>query len=156
MRQEYANFHNPPAQPWICEFCEYEDIFGQPPIALIRQYEIKDRKERKRLAEKKRLLEKARMKGRKGKKASKKAQNNAKNAHHNQNPPPGGYEQHPDDGSIDGPADDYYDQEYDDLPPQAPASKTACDQPGCHHHHTPQPPGPGDPRGAPRPIANGA
>ena len=42
-----------------------------PPVALIRQYEIKDRAERKRVAEKRRLLEKAKAKGRKGKKGSK-------------------------------------------------------------------------------------
>jgi hypothetical protein len=52
IQQEYENFHNPPSQPWICGFHEYEDIFGEPPRAMIRQYEIKDRKERKRLAEK--------------------------------------------------------------------------------------------------------
>ncbi|PYI13761.1 hypothetical protein BO99DRAFT_417345 [Aspergillus violaceofuscus CBS 115571] len=75
IQQQYANLHHPPSieDIWICEFCEYESIFGRPPEALIRQYEIKDRKERKRLAEKKRLLEKAKMKGRKGKKASKNA-----------------------------------------------------------------------------------
>ncbi|KAH7115834.1 hypothetical protein B0J11DRAFT_111854 [Dendryphion nanum] len=129
MNQEYTNFHNPPNPAWICEFCEYEDIFGMPPVALIRQYEIKDRKERKRAAEKRRLLEKARMKGRKGKKASKKAQNNANNAQHNQNPPPGGYDQQPDDGPLDGQDDEYYDDEYED-PPAKP-----CDHPGCHHHH---------------------
>ena len=64
---------------WICEFCEYEDIFGVPPVALIRQYEVKDRAERKRQAEKRRLLEKAKAKGRKGKKGNKKGNNNANN-----------------------------------------------------------------------------
>lgn len=152
IQQEYANFHNPPNPAWICEFCEYEDIFGRPPEALIRQYEIKDRKERKRLAEKRRLLEKARMKGRKGKKASKKAQNNANNAQNNQNPPPGGYDRRAEDAPLDGQDEDYYDDEYDDVPPQAPARH--CDHPGCHHHHH-KPPvmPPGDGRSA---IANGA
>ncbi|KAF2179420.1 hypothetical protein K469DRAFT_730690 [Zopfia rhizophila CBS 207.26] len=149
IQQEYANFHNYPNPSWICEFCEYEDIFGSPPEALIRQYEIKDRKERKRLAEKRRLLEKARMKGRKGKKASKKAQNNTNNSQHNQNPPPGGYDRHMDDGQVDGQEEEYIDDEYDDVPPQAPTGK-ACDHPGCHHH--PHPPkaqaqAPGDHRG---------
>ncbi|OJD23238.1 hypothetical protein ACJ73_05407 [Blastomyces percursus] len=75
LQQQYANLHHPPNvdEIWICEFCEYESIFGRPPEALIRQYEIKDRKERRRLAEKRRLLEKAKMKGRKGKKATKNA-----------------------------------------------------------------------------------
>lgn len=81
LQQEYTNIQRPP-QPediWICEFCEYESIFGQPPRALIRQYEIKDRKERRRLAEKKRLLDKAR---RRGKKAAKSTKNASKNANH--------------------------------------------------------------------------
>ncbi|RAL12683.1 uncharacterized protein BO97DRAFT_424319 [Aspergillus homomorphus CBS 101889] len=75
IRQQYTNLRHPPSLEdiWICDFCEYESIFGHPPVALIRQYEIKDRKERKRLAEKKRLLEKAKTKGRKGKKATKNA-----------------------------------------------------------------------------------
>ncbi|KAH3906238.1 hypothetical protein HBH56_205690 [Parastagonospora nodorum] len=157
IQQEYANFHNPPPNPWICEFCEFEDIFGYKPKALIRQYERKDRQERKRLAEKRRLLEKARMKGRKGKKASKKAQNNANNAQQSQNAPPGGYDRRADDGSLDPQDDEYYDDEYDDLP-HAPV-------PHCHHvcQHHPHPPPqkvpglpPGDPRLGPPPITNGA
>lgn len=79
LQQEYNNYHHPPSgdEVWICEFCEYESIFGTPPEALIRQYEIKDRRERRRMAEKRRLLEKAKMKGRKGKKGSKNAAKNA-------------------------------------------------------------------------------
>ncbi|KAI4866148.1 hypothetical protein F4820DRAFT_447275 [Hypoxylon rubiginosum] len=70
---EYQNFHHPPAleDVWICEFCEYERIFGRAPEALIRQYEIKDRRRRREEAERRRLLEKAKMKSRKGKKANK-------------------------------------------------------------------------------------
>ncbi|EMD66759.1 hypothetical protein GGP41_008153 [Bipolaris sorokiniana] len=155
IQQEYANFHNPPSQPWICEFCEYEDIFGHPPMALIRQYEIKDRKERKRLAEKRRLLEKARMKGRKGKKANKKAQNNPNNAQHNQNPPPGAYDRRDDEGSLD-PQDEYYDDDYDEPVATCPH--------GCpHHSHPAHPPAqkvpglpPGDPRAGGPPVTNGA
>ena len=84
-RQELNNYKNPPKEEdvWICEFCEYESIFHEPPKALIRQYEAKDRLERKRLAEKQRLLEKAKMKGRKGKKGNKK---NANAATHAQQP----------------------------------------------------------------------
>ncbi|KAI1915228.1 hypothetical protein LOZ64_003580 [Ophidiomyces ophidiicola] len=79
LQQQYTNLHHPPniEDIWICEFCEYESIFGHPPEALIRQYEIKDRKERRRLAEKRRLLEKAKLKGRKGKKQPKYAGKNA-------------------------------------------------------------------------------
>ncbi|KAK7420666.1 hypothetical protein QQX98_002661 [Neonectria punicea] len=66
-------FHNPPkpADIWICEFCEYERIFGEPPRALIRDYEVKDRRHRQEEADRKRLLEKAKAKSRKGKKNGK-------------------------------------------------------------------------------------
>ncbi len=136
VQQEYTNFHNPPNPAWICEFCEYEDIFGQPPLALIRQYEIKDRKERRRLAEKRRLLEKARMKGRKGKKTNKKAQSNATNTN-NQNPLLGGYDRRLDGAPLDGQEEEYYDDEYEDPHGSVPAPAPArhCDHPGCHHHH---------------------
>lgn len=56
---------------WICEFCEYERIFGEPPRALIRDYEIKDRRHRQEEADRKRLLEKAKAKSRKGRKNGK-------------------------------------------------------------------------------------
>ncbi|KAK9414231.1 hypothetical protein SUNI508_02330 [Seiridium unicorne] len=78
--QDTKNFNHPPSPEdvWICEFCEYERIFGRPPEALIRQYEIKDRRRRREEAERRRLLEKAKMKSRKGKKPSKlPAKNNA-------------------------------------------------------------------------------
>lgn len=129
IQQQYTNIHHPPSleEIWICEFCEYESIFGHPPEALIRQYEIKDRKERKRLAEKKRLLEKAKMKGRKTKKATK----NAKNASSHQ-----GYQQGYDRASVDHssaagsglPDDEYIGHEYEDdqgsIPDPDPVSPT--------------------------------
>ncbi|KAJ5100463.1 hypothetical protein N7456_006515 [Penicillium angulare] len=124
IQQQYTNIHHPPSLEdiWICEFCEYESIFGRPPEALIRQYEIKDRKERKRLAEKKRLLEKAKMKGRKTKKGS-------KNGPKNGSAPHGGYQQGYDRASVDhssaaGSApheDEYLGPEYDDELESIPA-----------------------------------
>ncbi|KAJ5176646.1 uncharacterized protein N7482_002523 [Penicillium canariense] len=124
IQQQYTNIHHPPSLEdiWICEFCEYESIFGHPPEALIRQYEIKDRKERKRLAEKKRLLEKAKMKGRKTKKGTK----NAKNASQ-------GYQQGYDRASVDHssaagsglPDDEYIGHEYDDEPESIPGPHPA-------------------------------
>lgn len=78
-------FNNPPKLDdiWICEFCEYERIFGEPPRALIREYELKDRRARQEEADRKRLLEKARAKGRKAKKNMKGASkaNNAATPH---------------------------------------------------------------------------
>ncbi|TQB68471.1 hypothetical protein MPDQ_003388 [Monascus purpureus] len=126
IQQQYTNLHRPPAPEdiWICEFCEYESIFGRPPEALIRQYEIKDRKERKRLAEKRRLLEKAKMKGRKGKKATKKAAaQQAAHHHHHQ----GCDRASGDHSSADAYGcmheDDYLANEYDEepIPISAPA-----------------------------------
>ncbi|EKG15059.1 hypothetical protein MPH_07742 [Macrophomina phaseolina MS6] len=119
LQQEYTNYHHPPSRDeiWICEFCEYEDIFGEPPRALIQQYEIKDRKEQKRMAEKRRLLEKAKMKGRKGKKAAKNSKNGAtaSNQHsQQQHAPQHGYDHqiHPD-GTVEG-HDEYFEDDYDD------------------------------------------
>lgn len=135
IQQQYANLHHPPNPEdiWICEFCEYEAIFGRPPEALIRQYEIKDRKERRRLAEKRRLLEKAKMKGRKGKKATKNA---AKHAATTQQPAHAPTEPVPMDGHRSHP-DDYVGPEYDDeaipvpspTPPQHNAVKTPAPLP---------------------------
>lgn len=91
-RQEAMGGGNNNGEIWICEFCEYESIFGEAPEALMRQYEIKDRKERRRLAEKRRLLEKAKQKGKKnpGKNSGRKGGGN--NAHHGSSnssaPPP--------------------------------------------------------------------
>lgn len=117
LQQEYSNLQHPPSPEdiWICEFCEYESIFGSQPHALIRQYEIKDRRERKRLAEKRRLLEKAKLKGRKNKKQSKnaaKAANSTAQQPINQQ----NYDQQPLDQM-----DDYLDDGYDDDPIPMPA-----------------------------------
>lgn len=71
-----ANYYNNPPKfedIWVCEFCEYERIFGEPPRALIREYELKDRRVRQEEADRKRLLEKAKAKARKGKKNGKAA-----------------------------------------------------------------------------------
>ncbi|KAL4872468.1 hypothetical protein BDV12DRAFT_193557 [Aspergillus spectabilis] len=127
IQQQYSNLHHPPSleDMWICEFCEYESIFGRPPEALIRQYEIKDREERKRLAEKKRLLEKAKMKGRKHKKAFKNATKHSA-AHH------ATYDQSYDRASVDhsslgeGPRNDDFGPEHEEettavTPQPAPA-----------------------------------
>lgn len=127
LQQEYNNLQHPPPPEdvWICEFCEYESIFGQPPHALIRQYEIKDRKERRRLAEKRRLLEKAKLKGRKGKKQSKNAAKAATHA------APVNQQGH-DNQYMDQLGDDDLDYGYDDdpipMPAPAPPTQTSGNQ----------------------------
>lgn len=118
---EYQNYHHPPAPEdvWICEFCEYERIFGHPPEALIRQYEIKDRRRRREEAERRRLLAKAKMKSRKGKKASKApAKNNASTQDRNPVPATGqhgvGQEPGQDMHSEEFDEDDYYEDDIHD------------------------------------------
>lgn len=126
LQQEYTNFHHPPTrdQVWICEFCEYESIFGRAPAALVRQYEIKDRQERKRLAEKRRLLEKARQKGRKGKKGAKSkgsnanTQSGAMTGQSSSSQQAGVYEQQLDENGVpiqDDLGEDYLDDDYDEA-----------------------------------------
>lgn len=114
-QQEFRNFHHPPAAQdiWICEFCEYERIFGTPPEALIKQYEIKDRRVRKQEAERRRLLEKAKMKGRKGKKGNKAAPKAAAAPQDRQaqHPQPAAMNQSQSQGTQ---SEEYYEDEYDD------------------------------------------
>lgn len=114
-QQEYQNMNHPPNPEdiWICEFCEYESIFGGPPVALIRQYERKDRRIRKQEAERKRLLEKAKTKGRKGKKSSKTAAKgnpqDRQSQHQNSQQGTSADQSH----SQGTPSEDYPDDEYD-------------------------------------------
>ncbi|KAI9664285.1 MAG: hypothetical protein M1829_005840 [Trizodia sp. TS-e1964] len=151
-RQESNNNHHPPNTEdfWICEFCEYESIFGSPPEALMRQYEIKDRKERRRLAAKQRLLEKAKMKGRKNKKGTKAAvaakaaansashnnqQTTAQQHQHVPNPPRGQSHKH-------GTESEGHEDESDPLavhPSDTNTFPVVTDtkRPIHHHHHHP-------------------
>jgi hypothetical protein len=124
IQQQHTNLHHPPNPEdiWICEFCEYEAIFGHPPEALIRQYEIKDRKESRRLVEKKRLLEKAKMKGRKNKKSPKNVAKHAAQQPPTRHP---GYERsaadHATMGAHGSHGGDYLGHEYDEEPIPIPA-----------------------------------
>lgn len=129
IQQQYANLHHPPSMEdiWICEFCEYESIFGRPPEALIRQYEMKDRKERKRLAEKKRLLEKAKMKGRKNRKATKNTSKNA--APHHPGYQPGYDRASVDHSSVGGGHEDDYNEYDEDEPAPVPGPQPASFKP---------------------------
>ncbi|KAI3545406.1 hypothetical protein CSPX01_05050 [Colletotrichum filicis] len=106
---EEKYYKNPPKleDMWICEFCEYERIFGSPPYALIRQYEIKDKKAREKESERKRLLEKAKTKGRK---ARKQAKSPAKTTpSHNHTEDQGAHAPMGPDESTSSPGDDYLD-----------------------------------------------
>lgn len=137
LQQEYTNYHHRPTRDnmWICEFCEYEDIFGVPPYAMIRAYEIKDRQERKKAAEKRRLLEKAKQKNKRGKKNGKGGKNNATAAA----PPPAGGQQGAYDPNLPPPdGEDYYDdEEYgDEYEPVGPDDQYSAD------YYPPAPPAP--------------
>lgn len=146
LRQDYNNYHHPPREEdvWVCEFCEYESIFGSPPEALIRQYEIKDRRDRRRLAEKQRLLEKAKMKGRKGKKGNKNAKNVNTAVHPNPKSRP---DQPPLDqapfGNQGTESDDYVHNDMgESLPELPPHIPSKIPQPVSHNqNHSYRPPG---------------
>lgn len=161
LQQEYNNYHHKPTKEnmWICEFCEYEDIWGVPPEALIRQYEIKDRAERKKAEEKRRLLEKAKMKGRKGKKGAKGKNNNQATAVANDQSATGpGAQQYDQHGGRENPPhsqdgqEEYYDDDYDDGydpvepngggPPLPHHHQQNVAQDQYHHTHGPPPPPP--------------
>jgi hypothetical protein len=120
-QQKWRNQHHPiPREDqWTCEFCEYEQIFGTPPVALIKQYETKDRHARKQEAERRRLLEKAKMKGRKGKKGSKAAPKAAPAVQdrqaQTQHSAPLNQSQSQSQGTQ---SEEYYEDEYDDEYPQ--------------------------------------
>lgn len=126
LRQEYSNYHHPPKNEdiWICQFCEYESIFGEKPQYLIRQYEAKDRRERKRIAEKRRLLEKAKMKGRKGKKGNKNSKNSTSTTQQQQQYQKQLYDnQLPDDASLphhSTQSEEYGPDEYEEAPSPLP------------------------------------
>lgn len=142
-RQELNNYKNPPKEEdvWICEFCEYESIFHEPPKALIRQYEAKDRLERKRLAEKQRLLEKAKMKGRKGKRSNKKSANAGTHAQQPAQKPRYGQQpvdqipvQHQGTQSEDYVLDDY-DDDHIPMPALPPPTPSKIPQPVARNHN---------------------
>ncbi|KAF3196437.1 hypothetical protein TWF106_008191 [Orbilia oligospora] len=93
LKQRHANGNK--GEIWICEFCEYEAIFGQPPEALMRQYDIRDRRERRERKEaenrRRRAEERLQRKGRKTSTKNTKKQHAHTNAHssaHNAPPPP--------------------------------------------------------------------
>ncbi|KAK6594809.1 hypothetical protein H4I96_10540 [Botrytis cinerea] len=130
-QQEYQNITHPPNPEdiWICEFCEYESIFGELPMALIRQYERKDRRIRKQEAERKRLLEKAKTKGRKGKKGSKAAAKSIpqdrQNQHQNSQQGNPADQNHSQGTQSEDYPDDEYDQEYAQDQPASPTTSSS-------------------------------
>ncbi|KAL2258930.1 hypothetical protein VTK26DRAFT_7569 [Humicola hyalothermophila] len=109
--QLYNRRHPPkPDEIWICHFCEYEAIFGHPPEALVRQYEIKERKQRQLEQQRRAQWERMKKGKHKGKKSSKLPAKNssmAQDAHHSV-----------DSREVSGTHDDgtqeeeYYDDEY--------------------------------------------
>lgn len=75
----------PLEEEWVCDFCIYESIWGEPPAAIIRAYEERERRERIAEMNKKRRLEQVKARSRKSKKQAKGTGNksgNAAKAHH--------------------------------------------------------------------------
>lgn len=133
-RQQQENAINPPkpGDEYVCDFCTYELIYGHPPLALIRQYELRDRQTRKREEAQKRNLEKLKAKGRKNRKGAKtgvKTNNPATGADMlpPQNQP---YDPRYDagGGDLDSQGDEYFEDGYEDpvpLPAQHPQPASA-------------------------------
>ncbi|KAL2198617.1 hypothetical protein P885DRAFT_32982 [Corynascus similis CBS 632.67] len=110
--QLYNKRHPPkPEDMWICHFCEYEWIFGHPPEALVRAYEIKERKQRQ-LEEQRRAqwerMKKGKHKGRKNSKLPAKNSNATHGPHHHGD----GVGVHGSDYDHGDQGDEYYDDEY--------------------------------------------
>jgi hypothetical protein len=146
-------YHHPPKLEdiWICEFCEYERIFGEPPRALIRDYELKDRRLRQEIAERKRMLEKAKAKARKNKKSAKTSAKANHAAGHTPEPlqtelneEQGVPQRHPGGNSTQSEEDyeDDLDEEYIHPPPPPPPGPAIID-PGETTAPLPPWPGPG-------------
>jgi hypothetical protein len=111
--QLYNKRHPPkPEDIWICHFCEYEWIFGHPPEALVRAYEIKERKQRQ-LEEQRRAqwerMKKGKHKGRKNSKLPAKNSNAAHDGHHHTDGRGGAGDRY--DHGAQG-EEEYYDDEY--------------------------------------------
>jgi len=102
---------------YICEFCEYESIYGRPPVALIRQYEIKDRRERKAKEINRRRLEKMKAKGRKNRKGARGAPKNPPATPSGMQPPYDPRYDPPDDGDSqeEEEEEDFFEDGYDDA-----------------------------------------
>ncbi len=110
--QLYNKRHPPkPEDMWICHFCEYEWIFGHPPEALVRAYEIKERKQRQ-LEEQRRAqwerMKKGKHKGKRNSKLPPKNSNAGQDAHHHADGR-GASGDHYSHGAQD---EEYYDDEY--------------------------------------------
>ncbi|KAH6628505.1 hypothetical protein F5144DRAFT_594505 [Chaetomium tenue] len=110
--QLYNKRHPPkPEDMWVCHFCEYEWIFGHPPEALVRSYEIKERKQRQ-LEEQRRAqwerMKKGKHKGKKNSKLPAKNGNAVQDVHHHADNRgvAGDHYDHGDQG------EEYYDDEY--------------------------------------------
>ncbi|KAF3940399.1 hypothetical protein ABW19_dt0203325 [Dactylella cylindrospora] len=131
LRQRQASGNK--GEIWICEFCEYEAIFGQPPEALMRQYDIRDRRERRERKEaenrRRRAEERLQRKGRKTSGKNNKKQHNhninsQSNAHNAPPPPP------PSQTDSQGTQSDHT-----PIPSATATPALKPHQPGKHHHH---------------------
>ncbi|KAK4145707.1 uncharacterized protein C8A04DRAFT_35522 [Dichotomopilus funicola] len=112
--QLYNKRHPPnPEDMWVCHFCEYEWIFGHPPEALVRAYEIKERKQRQVEEQRRAQWERMKKGKHKGKKNSKLPTKNnaaAQDLHHHGDGR-GAPNDHYDHGAQED-DDEYYDDEY--------------------------------------------
>lgn len=154
-QKQAESFHAPPDPKspddnYFCLFCEYEQIFGELPHYLGRQYEIKERRRRRERETNQKRLEAAKAKSRKGKKAKGGAKtasapaNAANNITPHAQPYDPAYTDPPQDDVSQG--EDFFDDEYDEgIPAPAPLDTHGQRGHGAgvshhqHHHHHPPP-----------------
>lgn len=151
----YNKRHPPKSEEvWICHFCEYESIFGRPPSALIRLYEVRDRKQRLSEQQRKAQWERLRKGKHKGKKNSKLAAKSNDTTHDTQqttaaqgaaaNSPAGQGSQSDDYFNVSEFEDDEYEPD-EDIPPDGALDVSDDPQNGIPQsgHHPPVPDGGG-------------
>ncbi|KAK4162465.1 hypothetical protein QBC43DRAFT_76093 [Cladorrhinum sp. PSN259] len=131
-RQLY-NKRNPPKPEdiWICHFCEYEDIFGHPPEALIRSYEMKDRKQRQLEQQRRAQWERMKKGKHKGKRNSKTAKNTQSFDSHGA--PMNHFDQETQDGDLSDEVE--YDEDDSEVEVHHHACPHVCGHHQSHHHN---------------------
>ncbi len=139
------NRQNPskPEDVWVCDFCIYEDIYGEPPRHLIRDFEMKERKQRLQEAALKRKMEKMKKDARKGKRGGRVPIPHDHS--HDRNVPPHAHHGH-DNYESDVEEDEYEADEYEDEGMYSPDEPPPLEQDTPIYRHPPPPVASGHPQ----------
>ena len=134
----FQNKHHPPKPEdvWVCDFCIYEDIYGSPPRHLIRDFELKERKQRLQEAALKRKMEKMKKDARKGKRGGRLAPPHD-HAAHDRNLPPHDHHAPVDNYESEVDDEEYENDEYDDEGVYSPDEPPPLEPDPQAYHHPP-------------------